>query len=546
MSTALDTSVLIVGGGPVGLALGIALDRHGIDHLIVEREAAPTQHPKARGLTARSMENFRIWGLDAEIRAGSLQPDADDEAVALSWVQHYCESVTGRVLGVTSPEPSVHTPVAKCSVAQDVVERALCDAIEANAHTDLRRLTELRGFVADDDGVTAALAPVGGGDAVEVRASYLIACDGAASEVRATTGVEMVGPGTLEHMASYYYKADVSHLPYARRTSSFLVFPEDPEVTGGTILATDSEAVRWLYLQRLATSDQELMDKDEFIELTRKHWGISDLDVEYVSSLRWRMRAAVPTTFRMGRVVLAGDAAHCIPPTGGLGLNTGIQDVQNLAWKLAFVLDGHASDKLLDTYDEERRPVALDIMAWSVDNHDRWQGRLPAALRERKTDVTKWREALLELELHTHSEALAMGYVYTSGAVVPDGSPAEPTDRRRYWPTDRPGARFPHMWLKADKSVSTIDWFETTFVLVCGPEAEAWRVAGQEVAATTGVPLAVRVLPWMAAPVSMSAWGAVLVRPDGHVAWRPDADVADKAEALRATIEAVVSGGVRA
>lgn len=544
MSKALDTSVLIVGGGPVGLALGIALDRQGIDHVIVEREAAPTRHPKARGLTARSMENFRVWGLDAAIRAGSLQPDSDDEAVALSWVQHYCESVTGRVLGVTSPEPSMHTPVAKCSVAQDVVERVLCQAIVANSHTDLRRRVELRDFAADDEGVTATLV-ADEGPPTQMRAAYLIACDGAASDVRAASGLELEGPGTLEHMASYYYRADVSHLPYARRTSSFLVFPQDPDVAGGTILASDSEAVRWLYLQRLATPDQQLMDKDEFIDLTRKQWGIPDLDVEYVSSLRWRMRAAVPTTFRVGRVILAGDAAHNIPPTGGLGLNTGIQDVQNLAWKLAFVLNGHAPDELLDTYDEERRPVAVDIMWWSVDNHARLQGRLPEALRQRETDVTKWREALLDVELHTHSEALAMGYVYNSAAVVPDGAPADPVDRRRYWPSDRPGARYPHMWLKADKSESTIDWFEQAFVLVCGPQAAEWQLAGEQVAAETGVPFVVRVLPWMAAPVSMSDAGAVLVRPDGHVAWCPEADMPDRADALRATLESLVRGGAR-
>ena len=536
-----ETSVLIVGGGPVGLALGVALDRLGVDHVIVERQAAPSRHPKARGLTARSMENLRVWGLDGPIRAGSLQPDADDEAVALSWVQHYCESVTGRVLGVTSPEPSVHTPVAKCSVAQDVVEQVLCDAIDGNEHTELRRRSEANDFTEVEDGVLVRVVDLEDGTASEVMTDYLVACDGAASSIRAAAGIDMEGPGTLEHMASYYYKADVSHLPYARRTSSFLVFPDDPDVVGGTILASDHDAVRWLYLQRLADTEQPLLGPEELVELTRKHWGIPDLDVEFVSSLRWRMRAEISTAFRRGRVLLAGDAAHCIPPTGGLGLNTGLQDVQNLAWKLALVTGGLSSDELLDTYEAERRPVATDIMEWSVQNHRRLQSQLPQALRGRGEDLESWHRALLEVERHTHSEAMAMGYVYSSPAVIDAGLPPPPLDRRRYWPSDRPGARFPHMWVDADKSTSTIDWFDTEFVLVCGPNADEWRAAGAQVAAASSIPLAVRVLPWMAAPVTMSAEGAVLVRPDGHVGWHPESSVEDKAAELSKRLAAIAA-----
>ena len=532
------TTVLIVGGGPVGLALGVALDRHGVDHVIVERQTAPTLHPKARGLTARSMENLRVWGLDGAVRAGSLQPDADEEAVALSWVQHYCESITGRVLGVTSPEPSMHSPVAKCSVAQDVVEKVLCDAIAENKHSDLRRGCDVTDFAEVEGGIVATLVDLEDGSCCEVLADYLVACDGATSFVRQQAGFAMEGPGVLENMASYYYRADVSHLPYARRTSSFLVFPTDPAVAGGTILASDHDAVRWLYLQRLADVEQPLLEEDELVELTRKHWGIPDLEIEFVSSMRWRMRAEMPTELRRGRILLAGDAAHCIPPTGGLGLNTGLQDVQNVAWKLALVTSGISPDTLLDTYEIERRPVALAVMNWSVENYERLRSRLPEALSRREEDPEGWREALLEVERHTHSEALAMGYLYSGPGIVDDGLRPLAVDRRRYWPTDRAGGRFPHMWVDAHKQVSTIDWFDTEFVLVCGPRADGWRAAGAEAAARSAVRLVVRVLPWMAAPLTMADDGAVLVRPDGHVAWHPG-DVEDKATDLRRALDQV-------
>lgn len=543
MTAQARTPVLIVGGGPVGLALGVALDRFGIDHVIVERQHAPTQHPKARGLTARSMETLRLWGLDGRIRGGSLQPDAEHDAVALAWVQHYCESVTGRVLGITHPEPSVNSPVAKCSVAQDVVEQVLCDAIDANAHTDLRRGVELTDFTLDEDGVSVTVTGLDDLDVTEIRATYLLACDGASSELRDKAGFELRGPGTLEHMASYYYRADLSHLPHARSTASFLVFPDDSDVPGGTILASDAKADRWLYLQRLGRPDQPLLPDAELVELTRKHWGIPDLDVEPVSAVRWRMRAEVPTRFRRGPLILVGDAAHCIPPTGGLGLNTGLGDVQNLAWKLAAVLRHGAPDRLLDSYDSERRPVAMEIMEWSVENNQRLAGRLPRALSRRAQDITEWHDVLLEVERHLHSEALAMGYIYTEGAVIDDGSPLPPPDRRRYWPTDRPGARFPHMWVDADQDVSTIDWFDTEFVLVCGPKAESWQAAADVVAGHTGFPLRARRLPWMTLPAMMSERGAVLVRPDGHVAWRASDDEPDKAAAVQAALAQVLAGG---
>lgn len=538
----METSILIVGGGPVGMALGLVLDRCGVDHVIVERNPTTTTHPKSRGCTARTMENFRVWGIEDRIRAGGLPPEAD----AL-WS---CETATGRVHAVGRPEPMTHQmPAPKCMVAQDVVEAALADVVEPNRHTQFLRQTELVSFDQDADGVTARVRSCTTGEEREVRTRYLIGCDGSGSRVRKAVGIEMEGPELLARLANYYYRADVSHFPYAGKTFCFSVSPPDPHVpTGVGILATGPKSDRWLWVQILEHDDQPLYGEDELVPIVRAHWGIPDLEVELLGVMTWRMSAQIPTAFRRGRVILAGDAAHRFPPAGGMGLNSGIQDAQNLGWKLALVARGLAPDRLLDTYEAERRPVALSNCAWSTGNVERMP-RTAQAFQNRETDVAGFRQAQIESDNHLHSSGQAMGHIYERGAVVDDGSPVPPHDARYYWPTDRPGARFPHMWLDTACTRSTIDWFDDrAFTLVCGPRGGAWATAAAAVAETTRVPLRARALPFMAGPFTFPDDGAVLVRPDGHVGWRPgpDAGAGDEASALGEALDRIVRGGTEA
>jgi tetracenomycin A2 monooxygenase-dioxygenase len=406
----------------------------------------------------------------------------------------------------------------------------------------VRRSAELVSLAQDADGVTARVRRVSDGSEFEVRARYAVGCDGANSRVREAVGIAMDGPETLALMANHYYRADLGHLPHVRSAIGFLVRPRDRNRPDVNVLATGPDGDRWLAVQKLREGEEPLSE-ERLVEEVRDQWQLPGLKVERVNVMNWRMSAQVAQRFRAGRVFLAGDAAHRFPTAGGNGLNSGVQDVHNLAWKLATVLSGRAGDAALDTYEAERRPVAQSNTDFAVRNQTRLD-EMDEAFRRREEEPQRWRDLLVEQNKQLHSDGHTLGYVYTHGAVVDDGSPIPPYDSQHYWPTDRPGARFPHFWLDVEKTESSIDWFDTTFVLVCGPDADGWDQAGRDLAAAAVVPLRVKRLPHLLGPLSMGREGAVLVRPDGHVAWRAR-QAGDGAE-LSAALGRILAGGTLA
>lgn len=538
----IDTAVLVVGAGPVGMAMALVLDRFGIPHVVVERSLGTTDHPKAHGCMVRTMEHFRVWGLEDAVRAGGLSPQATGV-----W---FCESVTGHVFGVPRARVSAQSPTSVCAVTQDVVEDVLDGSLRKNGHTTLRRGCELVDLTQDDLGVTATVRDLATGEDVGIRADYLIACDGAGSRIRRKLGIELEGHEAMARVANYYYRAEVGHLPQVHEAFAFSVWPTDPDVRPGWVTFAGNAGDRWIFTQPVSDMDHPdeevpVLSEDELLPTLRAHWGIPDLDIELLNVKLWRISAQLPTALRSGRVILAGDAAHLIPPSGGLGMNSGFQDVHNLGWKLALVVGGVAPDALLDTYEAERRPVVAGIIEWSKANgHRMW--KMPEVIRRRHEDPEAWRELLLDFENHMDSVGQQLGYVYERGALVDDGTAVPAMDPQNYWPTDRPGARFPHMWVDRSLSESTIDWFDAEFVLVCGPDAHEWRAAGERVAGESPVPLRVRTLPTVAGPIAFGATGAVLVRPDGHVAWRPSEMPDDPTAALAEALAHIVAGGTEA
>ncbi|MBX3503287.1 MAG: FAD-dependent monooxygenase [Alphaproteobacteria bacterium] len=360
-----DIDVLIAGGGPVGLTASILLSRHGVRSLLVERHPGTAIVPKSRGINARTMEMYRQCGLDDAIRAAGLDSERTGLVV---WAESLAgKEIERRVPGRATAASMAMTPVRNCLCAQDDLEPVLRRFAEDSKLAELRFSTELTALSYDDSGVRAVLLDRTANTESAIRARYLIAADGAQSRIRRQLGVRMIGEERVYDSVNILFHADlgqwVEHRPAA------LYFIEQPELRGTflTINGTD----RWGFL--IHSLSQYGFKPEDFTpelctRLVRQAVGAPDLPISILGASPWEASAIVADRYRDGPVFLAGDAAHEMPPTGGFGLNTGVQDVHNLAWKLAAVLRGNADPALLDSYHAERRPLAETITRASLAN----------------------------------------------------------------------------------------------------------------------------------------------------------------------------------
>ena len=527
-----EVPVLIVGGGPVGLTASLLLSAHGVRSLLVERHSGTAVHPKARAVNARSMEIYRQCGVEAAIRAAGLAPEHTGLVV---WTRTLAGAeLERRVPWRSAPQSAAVSPVRNCLCAQDVLEPVLRAAAERQAPGALRFGSEVTACSQDDGGVTATLIERASGASSRVRAEYAIAADGAQSPMRRWLGVAMHGHEQVYDSVNILLRADLR--PFTAHRPAALYFVEQPRLkaTFLTINAVD----RWGFLVNdLSAFGPAAADvtPQRAAELVRMAVGIADLDVEILGMLPWTASARVAEHYACGRIFLAGDAAHEMPPTGGFGLNTGVQDVHNLAWKLAFVLTHQAGAALLSSYHEERQPVGRAVTSQSLENclsMGRGSGREPFRAHARPE--------------YLNEQGLIFGASYASTAVLPDGTPP-PTLANAvtdYVASARPGARAPHVWLRrAGAPLSTIDLFGRGFVLLAGPRGGAWLRAAEGRAGAFGPRFAALCVGSDADPdgvwpgaYGVDEEGAVLVRPDGHVGWRCRAGVADPAAALAAAV----------
>jgi putative polyketide hydroxylase len=475
--------VAVVGGGPVGLSAALLLARAGVSATVLERDPEPSTHPKARGIRTRTMELFTRWGLLPLLEDAGLPPEANRFI--------YCDSLAGEEIA-RSPDPDGAegvSPSRPLRVAQDTVHRVLLETVAGLPGVSLRAGEPVVGLTQDDDGVTLETA------AGDVRADYAIGADGVGSTVRRLLGIELEGDHALGYGQSIYWHGDLDRWVRDRLCIQF--------ITGHRLgrpanIATVDGRQRWVTMLMQPGGDRrpEPPTPEQAVEVIRGAVG-ADVDPEIIDIATWRISAQVARTWRAGRVFLAGDAAHSFPPTGGFGMNTGVQDVHNLVWKLASVLRGEADEELLDSYEAERADVARSNASWSVANGTRMRD-IGKAIATGDDDAL--RRLLDDQRGHVDATDQDLGFGYAAGALVHGTATSGSPLLRAHV-----GHRFPETAMVVDgEKVSSVLGLPDGFVLVTADPA-AWT--------GTGLPVA------ECAPEVLDRRPAALVRPDGIVAW---------------------------
>ena len=520
-----ETPVLIVGGGPTGLAASLTLSHLGVQSMLVNKYPGPLEHPKAVGIMQRTAELLRSWVVDDEVRRRGVPREFCDRMV-------WTTTLTGEELGRTetvepddrAPEPQSPTTGLRCP--QNITESALRERAQTHDTADLHFGVEMTGFEQDDEGVTASVVTRDGGQATAVRAQYLIAADGNDSTVRNACGIGRAGDADMGHFVNIFLRAPLGPLVRDRPGWSYAVIT--PDVAGSFVTINGDDV--WLFHVNLAAGETvEDFTERRCVETIRSAAGVENLDVEVISIKSWIMGAELSTAFRDRRVLLTGDAAHRTTPDGGVGMNTGLHSAHNLAWKVGAVVSGWAGSELLDTYETERRAVAETNVAYSAR---RGGGLIKMIEAVRAGDLDTVRAGIAARPAGGR-QGMDLGFRYEEGAVASDGTTPPPVDNpmAEYVQNGCPGGRAPHLWVERDgRRVSTLDVFGGGLVLLAGSDGAAWRAAAEQAAAPRHVPIEVLSAGEagdLRAPAGrfealygIEPTGAVLVRPDGFVGWR--------------------------
>lgn len=517
--------VLVVGAGPVGLALAGDLGWRGVGSLLIDKGDGHVRQPKMDMVGVRSMEFCRRWGITDWVEtAGYNRAYIQDCA----WVTDLNGFEFGREpFAAPQDEPTPpQSPQHRERCPQNFFDPVLTRFVRSTGQSEIRHMTELVDFTEVADGVVATLRQVDTGRTYQVQADYLVGTDGGASVVRRQLDIEMSGDGVLTHTTNVVFRCQGLEELHTTKPAYRYIFI-GPEGTWATLVAINGRD-EWRFSLIGDDSRREVSEEEMRRAIVRAVGR--DFDFEILSQLGWVRRQLVADEYRKGRVFIAGDAAHLTSPTGGFGMNTGLLDAVNLSWKLAAALQGWGGEALLDSYAQEQHPVAVrnvneagdnlrrmlqprvaqpDADVFGEDSPERLAARLEYG--QRYTDM---------MRREWYTIGIHLGYLYeNSSVIVPDGTPAPELDVSSYTPTARPGSRAPHAWIAPGKSI--LDEFGREFVLLrFDPAADTAPLS--HAAEAAGVPLRVVDISDPAA-ADLYERNLVLVRPDGQVAWRDDA-----------------------
>ncbi len=572
----IEVPVLIVGGGGAGLTASMLLSNKGVESLLVSSLPTTSKLPKAHVLNQRAMEIFTEVGVAPEIYKRSTPAE---NMKATGWYAgltgdhpHYGRRL-GKIEawgnGYTDPDYVAASPCRTCNLPQIRLEPLLKTHAEKLNPAGVRFNHELIDLTQDADGVTSTIRNKDDDTTYTVRSQYLIAAD-AGRSVGKLVGVTQTGPTNIMRMVSVHMTADLSQ--WATDDDVLIRWLVNPDFGGsfsGVLVpmgpdhwGTKSE--EWVFHMQYATDDPEAMQDDKVIARMRATLGLpDDFDFTVHRISQWALEGIIADKFRKGRVFFAGDAAHRHPPTGGLGLTSAIHDVYNLTWKLAAVLNGRAGDSLLDTYEAERKPVDQNNIDCSIANAmNHFAIDQAINLSADNTPEQNWAEldpiwsdgpdsaakrhavnqAVVSQTIEFHHHNTEFGYRYDSTAVVHDGSPVHvPLDPvRLYEPGTKPGHPLPHAFVERGGERIALGElvYGDKFVLLTGENGQAWVEAANKIAAEHSIPMVAATVGLLGADLidvrfawlknrSISADGAVLVRPDRYIAYRSIDAVAD-------------------
>ncbi|MEU3521135.1 FAD-dependent monooxygenase [Streptomyces sp. NPDC006654] len=568
-SSHVETDVLIVGSGPAGASAALFLSTLGIDNIVITKYRWTANTPRAHITNQRAMEIFRDMGIEDQVLADATGHDLVGDTV-------FCTSIAGEEIGRihtwgTRPDREADYRLASPCLTVDIPQTYLEPILVKNATvrgTQTRFSTEYLSHTQDDTGVTVRVRDRLTGQEYDIRAKYLIGADGARSRVAEDIGLPYEGAMDIAGSMNITFKADIeSHVGHR---PSVLYWVIQPGANVGGIGAGLVRMVRpwneWLIVWGYdIDSEPPVVDEAEAIRIVRQLLGIPDLEVAITGTSLWGNNEMYATHLHKGRVFCAGDAIHRHPPSNGLGSNTSVQDSYNLAWKLAAVLRGQADPSLLETYSVERAPVAKRIVTRAnkssrefvdifqalgvLDAKD--EDEMRALIEERKANTPEGaaKRAALVAAMETknyefNAHGVELGQFYESAAVVSDGTrPAPSRDEDLYHVmSTSPGAHLPHAWVGDNVTkLALMDLAPyTRWTLLTGIAGEDWAGAAEKVAQDLGIPLETVVIgPGREVSDLYYDWaklreveesGAILVRPDKHVAWR-SMSLADDPEA---------------